>query len=74
MRNGNKQTSALRNNPSNTLNLQALTPKRWLNKERLLEWFDSHKIFDLIFGDSLHSECIKKSYTILEFLYQNGKI
>jgi hypothetical protein len=51
-----------------------MMPKRWLNSERLLEWFEQNKIFDIIFGDSLHSECIKKSYSILEFLYHNGRI
>jgi hypothetical protein len=28
----------------------------------------------LVFGDSLHSEVIKKSYTFLEYLYFNGRI
>lgn len=32
------------------------------------------RIFDLIFGESLHSEVIKKSYSLINFLYNNGKI
>lgn len=35
---------------------------------------DNQKIFDLVFGDSLHSEIIKKSYALLQFLYQNERI
>jgi hypothetical protein len=48
--------------------------KRWLNTVTLLKWLDNHNIFDLVFGDSLHSEVIKKSYALLEFLYSNGRI
>jgi hypothetical protein len=40
----------------------------------MLEWLENHKIFDLVFGDSLHSEVIKKSYILLDYLYSNGKI
>lgn len=40
----------------------------------MLEWLDSNRVFELVFGDSLHSEVIKKSYTLLDFLYSNGKI
>ena len=28
----------------------------------------------MIFGDSLHSEVIKKSYTLLDYLYSNGRL
>lgn len=35
---------------------------------------DRVRIFDLVFGDSLHSEVIKKSYALLNFLYQNNRI
>lgn len=35
---------------------------------------DKEKIFDLVFGESLHSEVITKSYTLLQFLYKNGRI
>jgi ubiquitin carboxyl-terminal hydrolase 9/24 len=55
-------------------NIQALIPKKWLNTEILLEWLDKNRIFDLVFGDSLHSEVIKKSYNLLEFMYLNGKL
>ncbi|CDW85633.1 ubiquitin carboxyl-terminal hydrolase family protein [Stylonychia lemnae] len=48
--------------------------QRWLTPEKLIEWMDEQKIFDLVFGDSLHSEVIKKSYSLLQFLYQNNRI
>jgi hypothetical protein len=48
--------------------------RRWLNVERLREWMEKENIFNLIFGESLHTEVIKKSYSILEFLYKAGKI
>lgn len=35
---------------------------------------DKERIFELIFGDSLHSEVIKKSYQLLHFLYSNQRI
>lgn len=35
---------------------------------------DKERIFELIFGESLHSEVIKKSYNLLQFLYQNDRI
>jgi len=54
--------------------LQSFVVKKWLNAERLLEWLEKHKIFDIVFGDSLHSEVIKKSYTLLDFLYKNGRL
>lgn len=48
--------------------------KKWLNSGHLLSWLDKHRIFDIVFGDSLHSEVIKKSYTLLDFLYKNGRL
>lgn len=35
---------------------------------------EEENIFFMIFGESLHSEVIKKSYSILDFLYKNEKI
>ena len=40
----------------------------------MLEWLEGNSIFELVFGYSLHSEVIKKSYTMVDFLYTNGKI
>ena len=45
-----------------------------MDKEFLIEWIDKNGIFNIIFGESLHPEVIKKSYFLLEFLYKNGKI
>jgi len=35
---------------------------------------DENKIFEMMFGESLHPEVIKKSKDLLEFLYFNGRI
>ena len=35
---------------------------------------DRERLFDAIFGDTLHPEVIKKSFPVLDFLYQNGRI
>lgn len=56
------------------MNVQALITKKWLNAEIMLEWLEGNRIFELVFGDSLHSEVIKKSYTLLDFLYTRGKL
>lgn len=48
--------------------------KRWLNHERLTEWLGREKVFEIIFGDSIHSEVVKKSNSLLSFLYSVGKI
>ena len=56
------------------VNIQAFQVKKWLTSELLLNWLDKHRIFDIVFGDSLHSEVIKKSYTLLDFLYKNGRL
>ena len=47
---------------------------RWPDKEKLIAWMDDNRIFDMMFGESLHPEVIKKSKDILEFLYFNGRI
>ena len=39
-----------------------------------MAWLDKVNIFDVFFGGSLHPEVIKKSYYLLEFLYQQGRI
>ena len=48
--------------------------QKWLTKEMLIEWMDQNEIFVMIFGESFHPEVIKKSYFLLEFLYNNKKI
>ena len=58
----------------NDNNISLPISKRWLNSERLTEWMEKVNIFELVFGESLHSEVIKKSYTLINFLYKNGKI
>jgi len=44
---------------------------RWLNVAKLVEFFDKIKIFEIIFGESLHNEVVKKSLPLLDFLYSN---
>lgn len=51
-----------------------LVLRKWLTTEKLKEWMEKEKMFNIIFGESLHSEVIKKSYQILEFLYRVGDI
>lgn len=47
---------------------------RWPDRDKLIAWMDENKIFDMMFGESLHPEVIKKSKDLLEFLYLNGRI
>lgn len=68
-----KQSQSLRQGALNG-NMDGLLNKKWLTTELLLAWFDQHRVFDIVFGDSLHSEVIKKSYQMLEFMYINGRI
>jgi hypothetical protein len=35
---------------------------------------DDNRIFNMMFGESCHPEVIKKSYFLLEFLYNNDRI
>ena len=35
---------------------------------------DKNGIFTMMFGESFHPEVIKKSYFLLEFLYNNNRI
>jgi hypothetical protein len=39
-----------------------------------LQWIEDHNIFNMLFGDNLHPEIIKRSREMLEFLYQNKKL
>lgn len=39
-----------------------------------MQWLDSNSIFNMLFGESLHSEVIKKSHFLLDFLYANNKV
>ena len=41
----------------------------WLTSERFLEWLLKNKIFELFFGETLHSELVTKYYAVLSFLY-----
>jgi hypothetical protein len=40
----------------------------------LVQWLDNNSIFNMLFGESLHSEVIKKSHFLLEFLYANDRV
>ena len=35
---------------------------------------DDNRIFNMMFGESFHPEVVKKSYFLLEFLYNNDRI
>ena len=35
---------------------------------------DKNQIFNMMFGESFHPEVIKKSYYLIEFLYNNDRI
>ena len=48
--------------------------KKWLTAESLIEWLRDNKIFSIFFGTSLHPEVIKKSFYLLDFLYQQGEL
>lgn len=54
----------------------ALAPslKKWLTRETLIAWLREKKIFSIFFGTSLHPEVIKKSFVLLDFLYQEGDL
>ena len=47
---------------------------RYLTKEILLEWIDSHHIFDQIFGSTYHPEIVKKGQIFTKFLYTNSRL
>mmetsp|Transcript_14933 Transcript_14933/g.23136 ORF Transcript_14933/g.23136 Transcript_14933/m.23136 type:complete len:381 (+) Transcript_14933:634-1776(+) len=47
---------------------------KWVTTEHLAEWLEEQRVFSLIFEGSLHSEVIKKSSFIVEFLYNTGHL
>jgi len=48
--------------------------KKWLTAETLIKWLREKQIFQVFFGTSLHPEVIKKSFALLDFLYQQGDL
>jgi hypothetical protein len=40
----------------------------------LVEWCDKVGIFEVFFTKTLHSELIKKSFYLLEFLHRNSRL
>ena len=48
--------------------------KKWLTADILIDWLREKKIFSVFFGTSLHPEVIKKSFYLLDFLYQHGEL
>lgn len=48
--------------------------KRWLSKDTLMEWLQDKQVFQLIFGESLHVEVLKKSLFLLDFMQECGRI
>ena len=46
----------------------------WLTRERFLEWLLKNKIFELFFGETLHSELVTKYYAVLSFLYSQDHL
>lgn len=46
----------------------------WLTDQRFLDWLLDNKIFELFFGETLHSELVTKYYAILCFLYSKDKL
>lgn len=43
-------------------------------KNILLDWMEDIKIFEIIFGENIHEALLKKSSSILIFLYMNNKL
>jgi hypothetical protein len=45
-----------------------------LTEELLADWLVEHQVFELIFNEALHVEVLRKSYFILDFLFDAGRI
>jgi hypothetical protein len=43
-------------------------------KEIVLDWLEKVKIFDIIFGENIHEAILKKSASVLIFLYMNKRL
>ena len=52
----------------------ASSMKKWLTSKTLIEWLREKNIFSIFFSSSLHPELIKKSFALLDFLYQEGDL
>lgn len=53
---------------------QYVQPGKHLTQELLAEWLVKHQVFELIFNEALHVEVLRKSYFILDFLFDAGAI
>lgn len=53
------------------LSMRVLNPT---SAEELTKWCDSVNIFDLFFGKCIHSELIKRSSYLLEYLHRNNRL
>ena len=51
---------------------QKMTKK--LNAKMFIEWINKNKIFDLILGDSIHIEIIKRTHEIIKFIAKFEKL
>jgi len=53
----------------------AAPPKttQWLTSAYLLDWLAHHKIVENLFGDSMHSELVKRSNDIFKFLAKKDR-
>ena len=45
-----------------------------ISAKTLIEWMSQNKIFEFIFGDSIHIELIKRTHDILKFIANHGTI
>ncbi len=41
-----------------------------MTKQRFIKWFYDNNVFDIIFGDSIHYEIVKRSSDIIYFLIE----
>lgn len=53
------------------LTMRLLNPT---SKEDLIQWCDHYDIFDVFFSKCIHTELIKRSSYLLDFLYRNDRL
>ena len=58
----------LRNNGQINLISSQFKTTKYLNATTFIKWIFNNKVFDLILGDSLHVEIVKRSHDILKFM------
>ena len=59
--------------PSQYSSMYSGKSTRYLSAEHFINWIYKNKVFELILGDSMHNEIIKRTHDILKFIakYQN---